>query len=102
MPKYRELTLYLQSRTEPVVILSFSEIERIVGPLPRSARQHRAWWSNSTASRHQARYWIDARRQATPDFNAGVVRFTLGGDNPRGPNLSTRTALSRFGSLDLE
>jgi len=96
MPRYRELTTSLESRDDPVVVLTFSQIERIVGPLPKSAKEHRAWWANSTSSQHQARYWIDAHRQAKPDFNAGLGQFTVGGDNPRGPNASTRAILNRF------
>ena len=33
---------------------------------------------------YQARYWIDAHRQATPDFNAGLVQFTAGWGQPEG------------------
>ena len=90
VPDYPALTRHLMKQGAPVVTMSFAEIERIVGPLPKSAKEHRAWWSNSKASRHQARYWIDAHRRATPDFNAGIVQFIIGGDNPRGPN-SKRT-----------
>jgi hypothetical protein len=96
MPRYRELTTFLESRDDPVVVLTFAQIEGIVGPLPKSAKEHRAWWANSKASQNQARYWIEAHRQATPDFNAGLVRFTVGGDNPRGPNSSTKAILDRF------
>lgn len=90
MPDYRALTEYLRRQAEPVVTLSFAQIERIVGALPKSATTYQAWWANSTVSRPHAHYWIDAHRQATPDFNAGLVRFSVGGDNPRGPNRELR------------
>lgn len=86
MPDYQALTGYLRSRQEPVVTMTFAEIERVVGQLPSSAKEHRAWWANSTTAHDHARYWIDAHRQATPDFNSRLVRFTLGGNNVRGPN----------------
>ena len=80
MRDYSKLTTYLRKQTEPVVVLTFSQIERIIeGTLPKSAKEQRAWWSNSKAAHHQARYWIDAHRQATPDFNAGLVRFVVEG-----------------------
>jgi hypothetical protein len=100
MPNYKELTAYLKSQNQPTVVLSFSQIERIVGILPKSATEHRAWWSNSTASQHHARYWVDAHRNATPDFNAGLVRFTVGGDNRRGPNASTREVTNHLSRGD--
>jgi hypothetical protein len=86
MPTYQALTGHLKTRQEPVVTMSFAEIERITGPLPKSAKEHRAWWSNGKTSCRQAQYWLDAGRQAKPDFNAAVVRFSIGSDTRRGPN----------------
>lgn len=43
------------------VILSFAEIEEVLGaPLPKSARNQRGWWSNRSSGGHQARAWLDA------------------------------------------
>jgi hypothetical protein len=95
-PNLKALTNYLLPRREPVVVLTFPQIERMAGPLCKSAKERREWWANSITSRPHSHYWIDAHRQATPDFNAGLVRFTVGGDNPRGPNSSTRAILRRF------
>jgi hypothetical protein len=45
--RYDGLWDYLLQLPEPVVHLSFVEIERIIGgTLPASTRQHRAWWGS--------------------------------------------------------
>lgn len=50
--KYARLGKYLQSlpASQPSVVLSFAEIERIIdSPLPRSATEHHhQWWSNQS------------------------------------------------------
>lgn len=78
--RYEALTAFLAERSDPVVEMTFSELDRLVGGLPDSARKHPAWWSNSRSSQPQARFWLDAKRRATPDFNAGRVRFTFGAE----------------------
>ncbi len=94
--KYEALTDVLRTKPEPVVELSFAELDRIVpGGMPSSARKHPAWWANSRSAHDHARYWLDAGRTAHPDFKGGRVRFTIGGENRRGPN---RTGASRAGS----
>lgn len=90
MSRYDELTMHLAGRSEPVVELTFSDLDRlVVGGLPHSARVHAAWWSNSRVSRPHSRYWLDAGRQAQPDFNGGRVRFPRGSERRIGPRLST-------------
>jgi hypothetical protein len=86
MARYGTLTSYLLGRSEAVVTLSFSELDRLVNGLPASARKYQAWWANSYTGQPHAQFWLDAHRQAKPDFNAGIVRFVVGGDNSRGPN----------------
>jgi hypothetical protein len=76
--RYDPLRLYLEDRREPVVRLSFVEIERIIGaPLPASARRHRPWWANERSGNHvHALAWMGAdRRTANVDLNAGSVDF---------------------------
>ena len=47
--KYRALTDYLTNTAKDQVQLSFAEIEQILGfKLPSSAREHRAFWANTT------------------------------------------------------
>lgn len=76
--KYDPLRMYLAGRSEPVIRLSFVEIEGIIGePLTSAARDHRPWWAN-TLSHVQARAWMGAeRRTANVDLNAATVDFFL-------------------------
>ena len=47
--KYRRLTELLGTSHERTVSLTFDEIEKTIGfSLPRSAREHRAFWANTT------------------------------------------------------
>ena len=47
--KYRRLTDVLDQASGAPVKLSFSDIESIIGfKLPASAREHRAFWANTT------------------------------------------------------
>lgn len=81
MAKYDPLHEYLSSRTEPLVKLSFSEIERIIGDsLPASAREYPAWWANELDGNHvQARSWLNAGyRTRLPDPNAETIEFVRG------------------------
>lgn len=54
---YSRLAQYLAPQSDPQIRLSFSEIEALVGELPKSATIHSAWWSNH-AKNPQAR-WMD-------------------------------------------
>ena len=76
--RYDPLRRYLTGRSEPVVHLSFADIERIIGgPLPASARRHRPWWANERSGSHvHASAWMGAgRRTANVDLNGGTVDF---------------------------
>lgn len=55
--RYDAIADLLRDRTDATVELSFDAVEEAIGgPLPESARRHRAWWSNSDSS--QARAWL--------------------------------------------
>ena len=73
---YQGLTDYLNSQTKETVSLPFTQIDKLVGNLPQSARKHAAWWSNSVNSQPHSKYWLNAGRKARPDFNGGRVYFT--------------------------
>ena len=61
MSKYGPLNRHLASCPEPALTVTFSELDDLVGGLPASARQHRAWWSNERDGGHvQAHAWLDA------------------------------------------
>lgn len=77
--KYDPLAAYLRASTDPAVCLSFADIERIIGaPLPRSAREHPAWWANEAegGSHIHARAWLAARYSTRHlNLNAQTVEF---------------------------
>lgn len=74
--KYDKLQHYLENIQSEELILSFNEIEEIIGaPLPKSARQYSAWWANEIDGRHtQAQAWLNAG-WITQDLN--LTRATV-------------------------
>jgi hypothetical protein len=62
MPKYTPLKEYLQNSNKTAEVLTFQELEKILGfPLPPSASEHRAWWANGKAKPlSQQMAWSDA------------------------------------------
>jgi hypothetical protein len=77
MSRYNALKAALLARTEPVVTLSFAELDAIIGGLPNSAKTYGAWWANSRSSQPHAWAWLDAGRRASPDFRAHKAVFSL-------------------------
>lgn len=77
MSRYQALTEKLMTSSEPIVRLSFDELDQIVGGLPDSAKKHNAWWANSRTSRPHARFWMDAGRRVSLDFRARTASFSL-------------------------
>ncbi len=78
MGKYEPLRAHLTRRRGRPEILSFEEIESIIGAaLPQSARKWSAFWANDEAGHHShARSWREAGyRVAYVSRDAGVVRF---------------------------
>jgi hypothetical protein len=77
--KYDSLRDRLMAFRSPSVMMSFTEIEAILGAaLPPSARSHREWWANETnpATRHvHCRSWQLAGYSAFPDMGAELVTF---------------------------
>jgi len=80
MAKYDPLRTHLESNGDAIVTLAFATISRIVGGLPRSAYDYRAWWSNdrSTPRHVQARAWTGAGYVAEPDLANELVQFRKG------------------------
>ena len=68
MSRYAALTAVLLARKEAKVILTFDELDAIVGILPNSAKTYGAWWANKRSSQPHAKFWLDAHRKAAPDF----------------------------------
>lgn len=77
--EYQALHVYLQARYAGRVVLTFSEIEDLVGfPLPPRARIDATWWSPANArageSRHTAA-WTLANRVAAANLLSKRVVF---------------------------
>jgi hypothetical protein len=86
MGKYDPLQDYLGAASEPLLRLTFGQVERILGAsLPASARKHPAWWANEQVGTHShARAWLDTGYQTQRlDLNAGTVEFTRTGARGR-------------------
>jgi hypothetical protein len=77
--EYLPLHKYLDGRFADAVVLTFTQIEDLLGfALPALARLHQDWWGNgdaNSAPSAQARSWIQAHRIATPNLLARTVRF---------------------------
>ncbi len=78
MGKYEPLAQFLASRNEDNWTATFEQIAAKLGfSLPKSAREHRAWWSNQQAPGHsQKEGWQAAGWETREvDMRRGVVRF---------------------------
>ena len=80
--KYLLLYKYLENRYANTVVLTFAQIEDLLGfALPDQARLHREWWTDRETSAAGPNYsdsWILARRTATPNLLAQTVIFERG------------------------
>jgi hypothetical protein len=75
---YAALHAYLKGRYADMVVLTFSEMEDLLGfALPDQARTHAEWWSNDGGAdaSPQSLTWIKASRRATPNLFARTVTF---------------------------
>jgi hypothetical protein len=70
---------YLSERYAQRVVLTFSEIEDLLGfSLPDQARRHRGWWTDAATDRDPLNYadsWTLANRSASPNLLAQTVVF---------------------------
>lgn len=74
---YMPLYAYLDRRYATTVVLTFEQIEALLGFAPPSpAFADEAWWSGSCGNddRHTAA-WAAARRRAVPQLSARTVAF---------------------------
>ena len=77
--KYKGLYEYLEHRYANTLVLTFAQIEDLLGfTLPDSARVDHEWWANhdpnDTPPPH-SRSWTLANRTATPNLEAQTVVF---------------------------
>ena len=77
--EYRPLHKYLRDRYADTIVMTFGEIEDLIGcSLPDAARVEMAWWAVADANGHpspQSLSWTEAERGATPRLLAQVVVF---------------------------
>ena len=77
--EYRPLHKYLDERFANTVVLTFSEIEDLLGiTLPGPARLQPEWWANPDpdhAASAQSHSWIQASRTAKANLVAKTVVF---------------------------
>jgi hypothetical protein len=82
--EYRPLHKYLDERFANTVVLTFSEIEDLIGiTLPPSARLQLEWWANPDADHTasaQSHSWIQASRTAKANLTAKIVVFERDAD----------------------
>jgi hypothetical protein len=77
--KYSSLFVYLEKRYANTVVLTFGQIESLLGfALPDSARARTEWWTSPDSSADLPAYsdsWVLAHRTAKPNLLAGNVVF---------------------------
>ena len=77
--EYQQLYTYLHQRFANRVVLTFNEIEDLLGfPLPQAARRRSEWWSvpdEPEAPSTQSASWRLASRTAIVNLAAGRVTF---------------------------
>lgn len=97
--KYAPLTAYLVDAAEhgrESVELSFAELADLVGGLPPSASEHRAWWANGTLSQ-QAAWRVAGWRVGFPDLERRRVRFV----RDAAPSATSRRSLRQVEAVEL-
>ena len=77
--QYLLLYRYLANRYANTVVLTFAEIEDLLGfALPDQARLHQEWWTHAETNVPGPNYsdsWILASRTAVPNLTARTVVF---------------------------
>ena len=70
---------YLENRYANTVVLTFAQIEDLLGsPLPAQAHSDQKWWTDAEVDVGDPRCsdcWLLARRSAAPNLPARIVRF---------------------------
>jgi hypothetical protein len=76
---YLLLHTYLDTRFADTVVLTFAQIEDVLGfALPAQARLQPEWWTDATTNvvaPHHSDSWTLAKRTAVPNLNAQIVSF---------------------------
>ncbi|MGH9256922.1 MAG: DUF7662 domain-containing protein [Vicinamibacterales bacterium] len=75
--EYLSLYTYLEHRYASTVVLTFEQMEALLGfALPEPARTERDWWTGAAVRMDcHSDAWTVARRTATPNLSAQTVAF---------------------------
>lgn len=74
--EFRGLYTYLERRYASVVVLTFEQIEALLGgALPARARTDREWWTEIVDPTRQWAAWTEAGRTAAPNLAARIITF---------------------------
>jgi hypothetical protein len=74
--EYRALYTYLEHRYASVVVLTFEQMEALLGfALPALACTEPEWWTAAAVSTLHSSAWTGAGRTATPNLLARTVTF---------------------------
>jgi len=73
---YQSLYTYLEHRYASCVVLTFEQIEALLGfALPTAACTEPDWWTAAVHTNRNAEAWIGAGRTAMPNLSARTVTF---------------------------
>jgi Swt1-like HEPN len=73
--KYDALRDFLTKTDAAPITLTFTQVDQLIGNLPRSARLYHLWWGNDDPSHHHCRSWGDAGYIAQADLKGQTVTF---------------------------
>ena len=75
--EYAPLYTYLEGRPPSIVVLTFDQMEAVLGfALPASARTQRDWWAGAAVQcLCHSSAWTETGRTATPDLPGRTVTF---------------------------
>jgi hypothetical protein len=75
--EYQSLSTYLEHRYASTVVLTFEQMEALLGfALPERAHVERDWWTSAASGMdHHAHAWAAAGRTAMPNLPARTVAF---------------------------
>lgn len=74
--EYWALYTYLEHRYASVVVLTFEQIEALLGfALPGPARTEREWWTDIVDTQRHSAAWTAAGRTAAPNLGAETIAF---------------------------
>jgi len=75
--EYLPLYTYLERRYANTTVLTFEQMEALLGfALPAPACTERDWWTDAAVdTRRHSVAWVGAGRSATPNLSARIVTF---------------------------